>query len=129
MRKALSLIELIIVLIVVGIIAGLGTPFYRKAVDRAKSRGSVAQLRLIQAAENMYKLMEKSYLGCSGYAACNTALNIDLPDDGWTYEIDQVTGTNFRGRASMSMPDGTCTYTIDAAQINPSYNQYCVYEP
>ncbi len=129
MRKSLSLMELIIVLIVVAIIAGLGTPFYRKAVDSAKGRGTVAQLRLIQAAENMYKLREKGYLGCSGYAACNTALNIDLPDDGWTYEIDQVTGTDFRGRASMLLPDGTCTYTINASQIDPSYTAACVYEP
>ncbi|MFH1519316.1 MAG: hypothetical protein ABIE75_01930 [Candidatus Omnitrophota bacterium] len=129
MRKAFTLLELMIIVVIVGIIGGIGIPFYQNAVNGAKGREAVAQLRLIQAAEKVEMLESDSYQACSGYAACNPALNIDLPDDGWTYLVDQVTASNFRGRAWMSMGGGTCTYTINATQTDPGSSSDCVYQP
>ena len=129
MRKGFTLMELIIVVVVIGILAGIGMPFYQKTLNGAKGREAVSQLRLLQAAEKVEKLESEKYLACSGYAACNTALGLDLPNDGWFYGVDRVTAGNFRARAIMSMSGGICTYTINATQTDPSSSSACVYKP
>ena len=51
-------------------------------------------------------------MACSGFAACNTALNLDLPDDDWTYTVVCTGGCDADFTATAINSADTCTYTI-----------------
>ena len=127
----LTLVELVIVIVIVGIIAGFVIPGYLGVRQRAEGRGASALLRLVQTAEKVRHLESSLYIACTGYAACNTALDLDLPDDdGWVYAVvcaggDCSTATDFTATAVND--DGTCTYSItkDTAMTSSAG---CIYE-
>lgn len=101
-KKAFTLMELIIVVIIVAILAAIGLPFYFKAVERARVKEAISQLKLIQAAEDMRLLETNHYLACSesfdnsgegmgnSNANCNTVLNLRLDtteDRSWDFSV------------------------------------------
>ena len=61
MKKAFTLIELIIVVIIVGILATLAIPQYTRAVERAKLAKARHALKLLFTAEAAYMAEQGSY--------------------------------------------------------------------
>jgi prepilin-type N-terminal cleavage/methylation domain-containing protein len=87
-KKAFTLIELLIVIIVIGILAGLGLPQYLKAKERALDDEAIANLKLIQAAEKIYHMEANVYQACADEACLNTNLKLSLPGGAarnWNY--------------------------------------------
>ena len=122
-RKSFTLLELIIVVAVIGIIAGFAIPGYFGVRIRSEQRGAVTQLSLIHTAEKVKHLESGSYVVCTDYTTCNTALNLDLPDDGWTYKVTLV--DDFTATAVKD----SCTYTMLKANSKPSGSADCIYTP
>ena len=118
----LTLLELIIVVVTIGIIAALAIPGYLGVKRRANQRGASTLLTLIHAAEKVYQLEVGGYVICTGFNNCNNMLNLDLPDDGWTYAVTLV--SDFTATAAK---DG-CTYTMDRDDSEPS-GSGCIYTP
>jgi len=86
-KKSLTLIELIMVVIIIGILAGIGLPMYRKAVLKARDREAQAMLRLIREAERSYYLDHGDYVDCTSTDDCNAKLGLDLPSQYWDYDV------------------------------------------
>ncbi len=99
--KALTMIELLIVVVIIGVIATFAMPAYKKAKEKAVDKEAQTLLRLIKAAEDMYRLESTEYKGCGDTAGCNTLLSLDLPvGPNWVYKVDSSTATTFTGTAT-----------------------------
>lgn len=102
-QRGVTLIELIIVVVIVGILAAVAVPSYRQYVIRSqRSDGTQALLALATA-------QEKFYLQCNTYAADIAAANdcaggelgfSDTSEKGWyDLSIEAASATDFRVRA------------------------------
>jgi len=125
-KKGFTLLELILVVVIVGIIATFAIPGYLGVRQRAEGRQASTQLRLIHTAEKIEHLESDLYAACAGYTACNSALDLDLPDDEWAYRVVCVggCGNNFTATAAK---DG-CTYTMTKDSSKPAAVG-CTYVP
>ena len=81
-QRSFTLIELMVVVIIVGILAGIALPQYVRSRERTMDKQAKAILSLIRAAERAYKMETGGYYTGSGISNINTYLNLDLVDDG-----------------------------------------------
>jgi len=125
-KKSFTLLEVILVVVIAGIIATFAIPGYLGVRQRAEGRQASTQLSLIHTAEKVEFLENDLYAACNGFAACNTALDLDLPDDTWTYSVVCLggCGNDFTATAAK----GGCTYTITKDLAKPN-SAGCVYVP
>ncbi|MCK4912531.1 MAG: prepilin-type N-terminal cleavage/methylation domain-containing protein [Candidatus Omnitrophica bacterium] len=127
-EKSFTLLELMLVVVILGILATFVVPGYLGVKRRAEGRGSSTQLRMLHAAQKVNHLEEELYIACNGFAACNTALDLDLPDDGWAYRAVCIGGcaNGFLARATDTSGSG-CVYTITQLITVPTTGASCVF--
>ena len=107
--RAFTLLELLVVLIIVGIMAGIAIPNYVKTSERAKDREAQTSLSLIQAAERMYRLRNTAYYSSTSITAINDNLHLSLASQSWNYTIPSASVTDFNATAVRSSgPARTC---------------------
>ena len=75
MRKGFTLLELVIVVIIVAVLAGLGIPQFIKTVERAKAAEGVAMLGAMRSSQLRYYAEFGVY---TSLAAC-TSLDVQPP--------------------------------------------------
>ncbi len=92
--KAFTLMELIIVTVIIGIIAGFAFPGYQKAMARQKVKRLLLTTNLIAGAMEIYKARNGHYWcdyngpDCSDLSNINTGLGINIiPESGVTYGV------------------------------------------
>ena len=114
--KAITLLEITVVIIIVGISAALGLPRLAAMRERALDKKAKANLKLIQAAQKVYLMKEGSRYPYDGgdvdAAAINESLQLSLPtgDPDWEYT------------AGYDCTDGTCL-DARATRINPPWDR------
>lgn len=104
-KPGFSLVELVSVVIIVGILAALAIANYTPVREQSLEREAIANLRLIAAAERIYKMEEDlaTFITCANTTSCNSLLKLSLPATNWTYRVTSTnTNTNFTGRATRS---------------------------
>lgn len=128
-KHALTLIELILVIVAVITLALITIPNYTKAKDRAMQKEVISALRLIGAAERIYKV-EKGHFyppsgTASGASAINTNLNLKLGETNWSYTIDN--GVTTPGVVTALATKGACTYLLSSSDFesNPTKGASC----
>ncbi|MDP8260052.1 MAG: prepilin-type N-terminal cleavage/methylation domain-containing protein [Candidatus Gygaella obscura] len=87
-KEGFTLIELIIVIIILAIIAGIGIPGYVKTRESSIDREAKASLKIIQAAEDSYNLETgEYYISGAGFMTdlINSNLILRLNDNNWSY--------------------------------------------
>lgn len=97
--KAFTLMELIIVTVILGIIAGFAIPGYQKATARQQVKRLILTANLVAGAQEIYKARNGRYW-CDASAACsnpsniNAALGITIAaESGVTYTTNAVSGS------------------------------------
>lgn len=129
-----TMIEILVVIIIIGILAGMALPNYMRTKERSLGKEAIANLKLIGAAERIYRMetANQTYTACScntnGSGAnqcenpttgCNTLLRLSLVSrpDSWAYRVDNVSGSGstaaFRAVADRQGSGGLldCSYT------------------
>ena len=122
-QKGVTLMELLVVMMVVGILAAIAYPSYRDQVMRShRSDAKIALERLAQSLERCYTTSTpKTYDGCPSLAA--VAAGTAVSDNGY-YSIDfpaDPDATTFTLRATAiggQLDDTDCrTFTLDNTNV------------
>lgn len=121
-KNAYTIMEILVVVILLGIIAGFALPNYTNYIKRANVRDMGAQLRTLHAANMIYHAQTGSYLSASSLATVNSGLNINLISNNNTFAYSRSTPQTYT--ASFTNTSGT-TFRVTVTQIplasnNPS---------
>ncbi len=128
-NTSFTLTELMIVVVIIGIIAGFAIPNFTRAVERAHRRDAVVQLTNVHAANQIFRAENGSYWPSAdnqNLAAINAALDLSILPNGMTYECDiggGPVGTTFTCTAVRDAPAPSFTVTVTQAPVsgtNPS---------
>jgi len=117
-KPGYTLIELLITVIIVGILVGIARPGYNKIKERVLDKEAKVNLRLIQAAEKIYRMEIGGYYPSGDIAILNQELKLDIPSGAsknWNY------GTTGTGDASATPTSGTTrTWTLPISAEEPT---------
>ena len=110
-HSAFTLLELIIVLLIIATTVGFGVPAFRRTMERARDHEALTNLRLIQAAERIYREENTFFFPFevvtkTAIAEINDRLNLFLNENRWDYEIENDGAGGFIGRANRQAPTG-----------------------
>jgi len=72
--EGFTLIELLVVIIIIGILAAIAIPVFLSQRQKGYDAQTKSDLRNAALAEETYATDNSTYLGCTGAAACKTAL-------------------------------------------------------
>ena len=113
-ESGMTLMEMIIVIVLIGILSTIGVVGFRKTVVQARQKEARSMLRLIQHAEEVVRLETNAYLACANTTVCNTALHLDLPAGDWAYSVTANANVSFCAQA-LSTNFGNFSITNGAA--------------
>jgi prepilin-type N-terminal cleavage/methylation domain-containing protein len=102
-KRGFTVLELMVVVIIIGVLATLGMINFASVRERVLDREAQANLRLIRAAERIYR-MELSFYYPSGGSSTsvsdiNTNLRLQLTTSNWNYKIDNAAISTFTAKA------------------------------
>ncbi len=132
MRQGFTLLELIVVIVIIGILATFAMPAFMTTKEHALGNEAQANLRLIRAAERIYRMEQGTYFPATGSvtdiggsSGINENLKLFLNENNWDYTISGGTDT-FTATATRSGPHPTgCVYTLNQSSENPVGNVHC----
>ena len=132
-KGGFTLIEIIAVVMIMGILSTLAIPNFTTSQERAYSREAIASLKIIGAAERIYRmeLAPNAFVACNcGVGACNNnpngcnfILKLNLKTDNWTYAVGVGGGPSFTATASRISTG--CIYTFTQNDADPIANGSC----
>jgi len=91
-EKAITLLELLLVVAIIGILVSLGSVNYGRMKERAVDKEAIANLKLIQAAEKTYRMEMGGYYAGTLVADLNTNLKLSLSETNWDFATDAAGG-------------------------------------
>ena len=130
-HKAFTITELIVVVIIMGAIAGFAIPNYTRSVENAHYQDAMLQLKAIHSAQQIYKARSGQYWptdGSTHYATdINNDLNLNLIEDGVAFNCSSSDPA--AGFSCQAIRDGSAfTVTLDQSALsssNPSCSGTC----
>ncbi len=118
-----TLLELIVVIVIIGILAVISLPQFSAMKENSLDQEAIANLKLIQAAEKIYKMEVTFYASCANAVAINSWLRLSIPtaSTNWNYKVEvtsEYTPGNLFTANAQRVPTGRAK-CIDEANIDP----------
>ena len=99
--RAFTLMEVLIVIVIMGVLAGLAVPNYFKTVEKARSSEAAANLKTIHLGQKIHRVDSNTFYGpSSSLSDINTNLDIDLAEEFYTLLITAASATKYTATAS-----------------------------
>jgi prepilin-type N-terminal cleavage/methylation domain-containing protein len=119
MKKALTLIELMVVVIIIGVLATLGITQFSRPRERMIENEAKATLKLIAAAQKVYRMEMGRYINATNTTRVNEQLRLRIGNSSnWNYTVDiNPGGTQFRANATR-IGNASKVYYIDQSLEN-----------
>ncbi len=117
-KKAFTLMELMLTVIIIAILVSIAVPNYINTVERARAREARATLASMHAAEQSYAAERRQFIALTGDSEWN-AVGLENPNNNasgsWDYTLTTGGGgSTFNATASRrSGPYSTDTLTLD----------------
>jgi len=126
-KECFTLAELIVVILVIATLVSLAIPNYLKGTERTKNKEAKAMLKLMAAAEEVYRLENGFFVGCSNTSQCNTLLDLRLSEKNWAYQATAPTSDSFSATATRQGSDSRVWTITSSDEDNPacSGGKYC----
>lgn len=127
-RCGFTLVELIIVVIIIGILASIAIPAYMHTQERAFDSDAKASVKLIQAAERIYRLESGFYYPPSGSVSVNSTINTNLKlslpvtTPKWTYTANSTGNASALRTSGSHIRTWTLLIANDNATCSPPAN-------
>jgi type IV pilus assembly protein PilA len=127
-KKAFTLMEIMVVIVIIGAITAIALPNYNKTIIHAQKQDAINNLKMIHAANQLFYSRTNNFFPTSSPAdltQINEGLNLDIIANDLTYNCTSTAGytcTAIRATAP------TFTVTLTEAQIsstNPACTGYC----
>ena len=119
-----TLIEMMIVVMILGILAGIAVPSYLRSQERTYTKEAIVSLRLLRAAQMVYRSEFGTFYPGSGsegnISDINTNLRLNLTETNWDYDITASSNSTFTAQADrLTGIYSACVYTVDEAATEP----------
>ncbi len=126
-RRSFTLMELIIVVVIIGVIAGFAVPNFTKTMRKSSERNAVVNLIAEQGASRIYKAKRGVYWNTGGVvknlADINSTLGIAIVPNNIIYTYSSSDGVNFSAEANVA--EYNFTARISPAPVTAT-NPCCV---
>jgi prepilin-type N-terminal cleavage/methylation domain-containing protein len=126
-NRGFTLLELVLVVVIIGIIAALTWPNYIAMKEHEHDREAAANLRLIMAAEKVYRMETNQYYVAVDTDAVNTNLRLALPTTAnriWTYSTEIPGAGGVCAQADRVGGDGRSISLLNSDDPNQSLADY-----
>jgi len=136
-NRAVTLTEVLTVIIIIGILAALALPQFTATRERALSKEAKANLKLIDAAERIYRMEMGFYYPHytqtnpeSDPAQINSNLRLVLTESNWDYRVEsRNSSANFTAYANRddqaASPYKDCQYEMSDSNTDPVVSSGC----
>ncbi len=125
MIKGFTLVEILIVVAIIGIIAGFGLPGYEKMVRKAHERNAILGLTSIHQANEIYAAKNAEYLPTvATLALINSGLSIDVKALSMTYAYTSPSVSTYTATSAWG-GGGPFTVLVDERPLSLGGNNPC----
>ena len=129
--RGFTLIELLIVVAIIGIIAAISIPNLLNSIDRSKQKATMADLRVVGNAVQMYAIDNNVYPAVSSIAALEAELEPTYiqtvpTTDGWSNPFVVSSAPGGYTVCSGGKDGGACTVVGGGGRTN-SFNDAIIY--
>jgi len=126
-EKAFTLMELMIVVVVLGIMAGFAIPNYQRAIQKSHERDATSQLIAMHAANLIYRSNTGTYLIGTNldHTDLNTSLGINIIALDKTYDYSDEGADAYTCDVTWTGGSSTFTISLDESIIDPGVNPTC----
>ena len=124
--KAFTLAEILIVVVIIGILAGMALPNYARTIERSHLRDAEANLMAIHAANRIFFAENGTYWppGMANLNAINTNLRLFIVANGFSYACFFTGPLQYLCIAGRD--GGAYQVRVTQVPINPGVNPICV---
>lgn len=113
MKKGLTLLELLITIIILGVLVSIAVPNYTRMVEKAKADQAATYLRAIRTGEKIYYSNNASYTACANAADINLRLNAEVTEESYIFTVTSDTANTFLATAQRRADNTTVTLDQD----------------